>query len=112
MDDAANEMISLNSKTVHTAVKIFGVLFVLRILYLANSISAVIHIDNIINVDDIWSIISIGEILTNDDVLKNISIFIVNNIIVRIEMCQYIVVSIGSRSSLLVVKIMSSICLM
>lgn len=105
-------MISLSNRVIHTNTKVFGVLFVLKILYLARSISAVIHIDNMISVDDIWSIINIGEILTNDCILKSVNIFIVNNIIVNIEICQYIVDIIGSRSSLLVAKIMSNICLM
>lgn len=85
--------------------------FVLKILYLAKIISAVIHIDRRINVDDIWSIINIGDTLTSDEILNNVNIFKVNITITNIEMCQYSGVTNGNRSVLIVVRIISSICL-
>jgi hypothetical protein len=81
-------------------------------LYLAKIISAVIHRDSKISVDDIWSIINIGDTLTNEEILSIMNIFIVNKISTNIEMCQYIGEISGSRSVLIVVKIISSICLM
>lgn len=85
--------------------------FVLKILYLAKIISAVIHTDRRINVDDIWSIINIGDTLTSDEILNNVNIFKVNITITNIEMCQYSGVTNGNRSVLIVVRIISSICL-
>lgn len=93
----------------HVIENIFGIFFMLKILYLAKNIKAVIHKDSIINVDDIWSINKFGEIIINDDVLKNINIFIVSRIIINIITCQYILVISGSRSNLETVKMMSSI---
>lgn len=96
----------------HTVVNNFDIFFRWKILYLAKIISAVIHKDSKISVDDIWSIINIGDTLTNEEMLSIMNIFIVNKISTNIEMCQYIGVISGSRSVLIVVKIISNICLM
>lgn len=46
-------MISDSSNVIHVIENIFGMFFMLKILYLARNIKAVIHKDSIINVDDI-----------------------------------------------------------
>lgn len=83
----------------------------LKILYLARIISAVIHIDKRISVDDIWSIIVIGDTITNEEKLNSVNIFNVSKINTNIEICQYSGVISGKRSVLIVVKIISSIYL-
>jgi hypothetical protein len=96
---------------VHTVVNNFGIFFVLKILYLARIINAVIHIDKRISVDDIWSIIVIGDTITNEEKLNSVNIFNVSRISTSIEMCQYSGVISGRRSVLIVVKMISSIYL-
>lgn len=65
-----------------------------------------------ISVDDIWSIINMGDTLTSEEMLNSVNIFKVNIINTSIEICQYIGVIRGKRSVLVVVKMISSICLM
>lgn len=67
-----------------------GAVFVLKILYLAMNINAVIHNDRLINDDDIRSFSENEEVITNELILKDKILFIVNNIIVIIIMCQYV----------------------
>jgi len=81
-------------------------------LYLANSISEVIHKDSRISVDDIWSISSVGVRLTLDEIFITINIFIDESITMVMIICQYFVVIIGRRSILKIIKQISNICLM
>jgi hypothetical protein len=67
-----------------------GAVFVLKILYLAININAVIHRDSLINDEDIRSLSENEEVITNEFILKDKILFIVNNIIVIIIMCQYV----------------------
>jgi hypothetical protein len=67
-----------------------GAVFVLKILYLAININAVIHNDSLINDEDIRSLSENEEVITNEFILKDKILFIVNNIIVIIIMCQYV----------------------
>jgi hypothetical protein len=67
-----------------------GAVFVLKILYLAININAVIHSDSLINDEDIRSLSENEEVITNEFILKYKILFIVNNIIVIIIMCKYV----------------------
>lgn len=67
-----------------------GAVFVLKILYLAMNINAVIHSDSLINDDDIRSLSENEDVITNEFILKDRSLFIANSIIVMMIMCQYV----------------------